>query len=346
MCGKIQWFVVLIAVIFVSASCVHESLAYKTDPYRHRVASADIPPGNEDRLGDVSRYRNDTPSARAASLPEGVSESVFENPQRNLPALVQEMTRGEDDEFQKVKNIHAWNAVRIGKAWYLVDVTWDAGYLSGSGSFVTQYETSYLFIPPRGMIYTHFPENETYQLLNDPVTERDFRDLPYLTGKYYMVFDGPPKGLKRENSAESGTVIQLPPHGDDYVVRVSIISQREKERFVKEGSATTRGGKYVYVERTPDATLAHVRFPETGTCYVTLGARKRRAEGVSYTHITEFQFNVERACDTFFPNMGFRETFDYTLHEPIRNPLKVGEKVRFSIHHGGQDNRDSLRLPL
>mgnify|MGYP006299736615 CR=1 len=52
---------------------------------------------------------------------------------------------------------HAWNAVRIEGAWYLVDVTWDSGSLSSSGNFIPEYDTSYLFISPRPLIYTHFP---------------------------------------------------------------------------------------------------------------------------------------------------------------------------------------------
>jgi hypothetical protein len=393
---------------------VHEGLVYETDRHRYSTASVDIPPDNQDLLLDVSRYRNDTPSKKVTALPESVSESASKNPGKNLPALVQEITGGEDDPFQKVKNIHdwialhisydsealsgripdqshtsvlkrgkgvcdgyaelfrvmcemagfdcikvygysrgygsltetsekvetnhAWNAVRIGEAWYLVDVTWDAGYLFRSGSFFSEYATNYLFIPPGGMIFTHFPDNRSWQLLKTPYSRKEFLDLPYLTGEYYMVFNGPPKGLKKENRAESGTVIELPPHRSDYLVTVNIVSQREMERYRKQGRATTEGNKYIHIERTPEATLAQVRFPEAGTWYVQIGSREKQSESRPSTVIGEFMFTAERACDTWFPVTGFREKYDYTLHEPIRNPLKVGERVRFSFTIQGEQH--------
>jgi hypothetical protein len=406
--GKLWFSFVLIAILAVSGSCIHDSSIVKTDPYRSAVSTADVPANNEDLLQDVSKYRTDTPSEKVQNLSESFSESVFEKPGKNLPNLVEAITEDEDDDFRKIKNIHdwialhisyddkaylsgripeqsytsvlkrrrgvcdgyaglfrtmceiagfectkvrgysrgygyeedkkekietnhAWNAVRIGEAWYLVDVTWDAGYLSDSGSFVPEYETSYLFIPPGGMVYTHFPDNRSWQLLKTPYSRKEFLDLPYLTGEYYMVFDGPPQGLKKENRAESGTVLELPPHSDEYKVSVSIMPRREQERYHEEGMAISYSGKHVFIESTPEATLAHVRFPEAGTWYVKLGARNRQEEGAAYTIIARFLFEVEKGSDTFFPGMGFRESVDYTIHEPLYNPLKTGEKVRFSF---------------
>ena len=93
---------------------------------------------------------------------------------------------------------HAWNAVRIDKEWYLLDVTWAMG-----GDFAVFQEmkeindykkavrerrkhteelsvsqnrkmnNKWFLTPPEIMIETHFPNNIKWQLLDNPITPRD-----------------------------------------------------------------------------------------------------------------------------------------------------------------------------
>ena len=63
---------------------------------------------------------------------------------------------------------HAWNAVRIEDEWYLMDATWDAGYVTGD-TFTKQYETTYLFPPPEVTVPLHSastPVPETIELVS------------------------------------------------------------------------------------------------------------------------------------------------------------------------------------
>ncbi len=80
--------------------------------------------------------------------------------------------------------LHAWNAVKIQNSWYLVDITWDAGYINGQ-HFIKQYSTDYLFLSPQAFIYTHFPTDDRHQFLNKPITKEKFVSLPYLQGKFF-----------------------------------------------------------------------------------------------------------------------------------------------------------------
>lgn len=79
---------------------------------------------------------------------------------------------------------HAWNSVKINNRWYLIDVTWDSGYLSGT-NYVKEYESSYLFLCPRGFIYHHFPDQSGYQFLNPSVSIDEFIDLPVVYSNYF-----------------------------------------------------------------------------------------------------------------------------------------------------------------
>lgn len=79
---------------------------------------------------------------------------------------------------------HAWNAVRLDRKWYLVDSTWDAGYVTGE-RFVKQYKTSYFLMPPEAFFTRHFPDNGNWQLINPIRTEGDFLRSPALWPAFF-----------------------------------------------------------------------------------------------------------------------------------------------------------------
>lgn len=71
---------------------------------------------------------------------------------------------------------HAWNAVKINGKWQLIDVTW------GTGSFLDrelqnyskEIDLKYLFGDPDYFIIDHFPEEESWQLLDFPINKEKF----------------------------------------------------------------------------------------------------------------------------------------------------------------------------
>ena len=97
---------------------------------------------------------------------------------------------------------HAWNAVKVQEHWYLLDVTWDAGHVEGR-SYRKQYGTSYLFAEPRHFLYTHFPADTRWQLLDRPLSAEEFAALPLLEGRFFE------NGLRL-----STTLRRLQPVGD------------------------------------------------------------------------------------------------------------------------------------
>ena len=79
---------------------------------------------------------------------------------------------------------HAWNGVKINGKWYLMDSTWDAGYLTSSG-YVKHYTTNYLFPPADVMIMTHLPNDSGWQLLSRPVSRPQFSRMPALQTDFF-----------------------------------------------------------------------------------------------------------------------------------------------------------------
>ncbi|KAL9651857.1 hypothetical protein ABK040_000204 [Willaertia magna] len=69
---------------------------------------------------------------------------------------------------------HAWNAVQTEDGfWHLIDSTWASGYVSNT--FVKRFEDRYFFISPKELIYSHFPKEEHWQLLEKPVSREEFK---------------------------------------------------------------------------------------------------------------------------------------------------------------------------
>jgi len=84
-----------------------------------------------------------------------------------------------------LESTHAWNVVKIGGVWRLVDATWGAGYGKISywhwlfprfhkSFFVRHFDTRYFDTPPKEFVLTHLPELSLWQLLETPVSLKLF----------------------------------------------------------------------------------------------------------------------------------------------------------------------------
>lgn len=78
---------------------------------------------------------------------------------------------------------HAWNAIRIDGDWFLVDTTWDAGYLEGD-DFVPRLQSIYFLTPPSAFVGDHQPEDPAWQLLEEPLSRAEFLRQPMLGPKF------------------------------------------------------------------------------------------------------------------------------------------------------------------
>ena len=88
--------------------------------------------------------------------------------------------------YLRTKSDHAWNAVKIGNRWQLIDVTWDAGFVE-YGTFIKHYSTEWLSRTPAQFIYSHLPEEEKWQLLGEKSirTPEQFVKEPYIAGIFF-----------------------------------------------------------------------------------------------------------------------------------------------------------------
>lgn len=79
---------------------------------------------------------------------------------------------------------HAWNAAKIKGQWYLIDATWNAGYVNGA-TFTKRYSTDYLFTPAKIFGQDHLPKEPEWQLRKDPLTLGEFMRQPMMKPAFY-----------------------------------------------------------------------------------------------------------------------------------------------------------------
>ncbi|XP_014218702.1 hillarin [Copidosoma floridanum] len=101
--------------------------------------------------------------------------------------------RFEDNRFR-----NSWNAVYVAGSWRFVQCNWGARHLVNakevphpgqpkekSDSLRYEYDDHYFLTDPREFIYEFFPLQEDWQLLKQPISLKDFEELPFVRSLFF-----------------------------------------------------------------------------------------------------------------------------------------------------------------
>lgn len=92
-------------------------------------------------------------------------------------------------KFQPGTNQHSWNAVYIYGTWCLIDAHWAARRIIGKQSTTEDFHyqlDEYFFLPdPHQLIYTHFPDENQWQLLERCVSLHEFESMPHMKPQFF-----------------------------------------------------------------------------------------------------------------------------------------------------------------
>ncbi len=150
---------------------------------------------------------------------------------------------------------HAWNAVKIGGEWKLLDTTWGAGTVTGEKpQFVFKFNDKYFFSDPELFFLNHFPDDKKWLMTSK--TEKDFAELPLYYGNYLIEgyeFISPDGGtFTNQPSAYIPFKIKNLKAGDKVHYAFS------KEKIFKDAGAVTTDGVSEFrvpLSRTSTGTL-------------------------------------------------------------------------------------------
>lgn len=215
---------------------------------------------------------------------------------------------------------HAWNIVQIEGAWYFIDTTWDSGYMSGKNS-VSKYSTQWLFTKPEQFIFTHYPKQEKYQLLAEPLSIQNFKALPYLIPAWWDNSENNNTNVpfQKITEIESIYTIEVPVKSDfiyDFKIRNSSTNQEVQNR--------------VFTECTENKEKITLSFPATGKYTIDIYYRNRKSK--TSESCGQFIINAAEGSNVKFPTVYNTSCENLEIIEPKNMPLSKGKNLHFEIN--------------
>ncbi len=162
---------------------------------------------------------------------------------------------------------HAWNAVKVGETWRLIDVTWASGMANfDTGKMMQQFNDAYFFTPPAIFFLNHFPDDKRYTMTDK--TAEDFAALPLYYGTYlksgYEIIT-PEQGIfsLKETQSIAFQIADLPENSlvayvfsnDNKIVPVKF--QRQENNALFEILLTKRNRGYLTIYINKESVVAY-----------------------------------------------------------------------------------------
>jgi len=137
---------------------------------------------------------------------------------------------------------HAWNAVYINNNWHLVDPTFGSGYVNDDDKFVFQFKPSYYFANPDGFKMNHFPEQERWQMTDNPITKDEYKKNPgigfgFLKYKLDMLY--PNEG---KISVDKEVPLEISFYAEEVLDQLTIGNVKKATEI--EATYSNEGGRY------------------------------------------------------------------------------------------------------
>ncbi|MBE9043173.1 transglutaminase [Pleurocapsales cyanobacterium LEGE 10410] len=232
-------------------------------------------------------------------------------------AIVVGYAKGATPEEEKFLDVnHAWNAVKIDDAWYLLDATWGAGSVREE-QFVPEYKPYYFATAPDEFINNHYPKDRGWQLLAQTYTRAEFNNLPKISSRFYNL------GLKLVShnnyriSAPNRIDLKLQIPQD--VVALANLEQNNRE-----------SNNAILVNRQNDHLIVSVAPPEAGTYDLTIYAKKQDDPG-KYGEVINYQIEATQSVASLPQVYAHFNQYQASLIEPLTADLKPNWSTYFNL---------------
>lgn len=167
---------------------------------------------------------------------------------------------------------HAWNAVKIEGQWKLLDVTWGAGYVDEQQKFKQLFQPGYFFTDPRVFALDHFPEEASWQLLDNPIPKSRFKNQAvfHYGNPDQDIQDTEPFGIPLSKGTDGKVFLQLKIKQPPAVLKLEM------------------GGRNLPFERSDKDGWTDLRFVPSGTRPLYLWGGEKRKNRVFATLLGVF----------------------------------------------------------
>ena len=289
---------------FRRVKVLHDWVATRIE-YDHELSAQSERTGGDDWI--LALRRGKTICAGYSALFEQLCKRA------GIPCVVVTgRSKGSDDG-------HAWNAVQVGDRWHLVDTTWDAGGSDAKRSR-SGFGHAYFLAEPARFLYSHFPDAPEWQLVEEPITEEEFRRRPFLRPAFFEHGLELVTPLERVTRVETGSLcfdLRVPP---DVVLRTVLMDSEGTQEELRTFEQYLGDG----------LCRVQVVFPRPGAWTIDLYCGRL---GANRTHnAVSLEARAEVSSTRLLPvsSLGYARR-RACLHEPLRTPLPRGSRQTFRI---------------
>ncbi|MGY6528362.1 MAG: transglutaminase domain-containing protein [Cyanobacterium sp.] len=223
---------------------------------------------------------------------------------------------------------HAWNGVQIDGKWFLLDPTWGAGTINDN-RFEKNFNDFYFATNPQHFIYTHFPENNKWQLLENSYTREKFDNLPtvshhFFRNKFELI------SHKNHHILANGVVditLKAPRN------LVAIASLQKNDQPVE--------GQHTFVQRQGDFIQIKASFPHRDNYQLKIFGGEQSQEN-NYPFILAYDITANQIVRQEFPFTFSHFTQNNgLLVSPFNGQLNSGQNNYFKLRI---DNATDVRV--
>jgi len=212
---------------------------------------------------------------------------------------------------------HAWNIVTINGESYLIDCTWDSGFMDGKVA-KQSYTTDWLFLKPEYFLYTHYPENAKQQLLATPLSAAQFSALPFFKPKFFELADDLSINLKKINQVDNNLSFDYTTK-EGYWLNFRINDIKTGREVQNRDLVQTDGTR----------STAYFSFPAAGQYSVNIFWWKtgaKQGEGCG-----EFVVEASSANSVQYPTTYSSSAKNLKIISPVEMPLEKGMTYTFKV---------------
>lgn len=225
------------------------------------------------------------------------------------------------------KENHAWNAVKLGGRWHLLDATWDAGGVDdATRRFVRRPEgpPAYFLASPAAFITTHFPADRQWQLLEQPVAFSSF------LGKVAQRPDLARWGLDISRHADERITAAAAPYVFDF-------GSDKRMQAALSRPAGVPDQPWSLQVRTPEGSRLLLAAPEAGEYKVAIYVAENPTDMQLQPALNyQVRFDSSSRYENGFPQTyGGYYARKVELVSPLDGRLEAGKPVPFKLRSQG-----------